>query len=140
MLYVGGSYVIEAVEQGVVRRPLREAFTGAVLAIVVRRRNLTEKQRTDVLEHANKFVLKALPYGRDRRRRVGDEHRQRRRARRNRLPGQSGILCARSLGVGDNARPENADKAFFCSELVARCFELAGRPSSPRSRRSRARA
>jgi hypothetical protein len=28
----------------------------------------------------------------------------------------------------DNAKPENADNAFFCSELVARCFELAGAP------------
>jgi len=30
--------------------------------------------------------------------------------------------------VADNARPDNADRAFFCSELVARVFELAGAP------------
>lgn len=128
MLYVGGSYVIEAVEQGVVRRPLREAFTGAVLAIALRRRNLTEKQRTDVLEHANKFVLKALPYDV-----IGAAGSGTSIGRGAALAGIGCLVslefCALgALGVGDNARPENADKAFFCSELVARCFELAGAP------------
>ena len=33
-----------------------------------------------------------------------------------------------TASVVDNAKPENADDAFFCSELVARCFELAGAP------------
>jgi hypothetical protein len=49
MIYIGGSTVIEAVERGVLRRPLAEALGGAVLAIALRRRNLTEKQRADVV-------------------------------------------------------------------------------------------
>jgi hypothetical protein len=39
------------------------------------------------------------------------------------------LLCAAGTAeIRDNAKPENADRAFFCSELVARCFELAGAP------------
>jgi len=128
MLYVGGSHVIEAVEQGVVRRPLSQAFEGAVLAIALRRRNLTEKQRADVLEHANEFALKRLPYDV-----IGAAGSGTSIGRGALLAGIGCLVslevCAiGALGVGDNAKPENADKAFFCSELVARCFELAGAP------------
>ncbi len=129
ILYVGGSFVIEAVGEGVRRRPLAEAIEGANLAIALRRRGLTEQQRSAVLEHANRFALKALPYDA-----LGA-------AGAGVATGSKGAvlagfgcqvylpLCALAGGsVLDNAKPENADKAFFCSELVARCFELAGAP------------
>ena len=62
MLYLGGSTVVEAIDAGVQRRPLADALQGAVLAIALRRRNLTEKQRADVLAHAIRFSAGNLPY------------------------------------------------------------------------------
>lgn len=39
------------------------------------------------------------------------------------------LFCAAGAAAArDNVKPENADKAIFCSELVARVFELAGAP------------
>jgi hypothetical protein len=39
------------------------------------------------------------------------------------------LFCAAgTAGVANNAKPANADRAFFCSELAARVFELAGAP------------
>jgi hypothetical protein len=129
ILYVGGSFVIEAVGEGVRRRPLAEAMEGANLAIALRRRGLTEQQRSAVLEHANRFALKALPYDA-----IGAAGAGVATGSHGALLAGFGCqvylpLCALAAGsVVDNARPEKADNAFFCSELVARCFELAGAP------------
>jgi hypothetical protein len=99
-----------------------------VLAIALRRPNLTEQQRRAVVTHANHFVSKNLPYDY-----VGA-------AGSGSSLGRCGLLsalgCGISLGfcavgivgVADNAKPANADRAFFCSDLVARVFELAGAP------------
>jgi uncharacterized protein YycO len=126
MIYVGGSAVIEAIERGVLRRSLTDAFDDAVLAIALRRRNLTEKQRADVIKYATQFMFR--PY--DVLGAVGSGTKT----------GRGGFLagfgCSISLmfcaagtaEIRENAKPENADKSFFCSELVARCFELAGAP------------
>lgn len=38
MLYIGGGAIVEAIDAGVVRRPLADALQGAVLAIALRRR------------------------------------------------------------------------------------------------------
>jgi hypothetical protein len=128
MIYVGGSHVVEAIAAGVTRQPLADALNHAVLAIALRRRNLTAQQRGAVVEHANQFALKSLPYDK-----IGA-------AGSGTTTGRGGLLagfgCSISLAfcaigtaeVRDNAKPANADKAFFCSELVARCFELAGAP------------
>jgi hypothetical protein len=100
----------------------------AVLAIALRRRNLTDKQRSVVVESANQFAAKNLPYDK-----LGA-------AGSGTNTGRGGLLagfgCSISLmfcgaataGVLNNAKPQNADKAFFCSELVARVFEMAGAP------------
>jgi hypothetical protein len=45
MIYVGGPFVVEAIESGVEKRPIATALDRAVLAIALRRRNLTDKQR-----------------------------------------------------------------------------------------------
>jgi hypothetical protein len=129
MIYVGGSFVIEAVGEGVRRRPITVAIGNASLAIALRRRMLTEKQRSAVLGFASAFEARHLPYDA-----LGA-------AGAGVATGSKGAvlagfgcqvylpICALAGGsVMDNARPENADKAFFCSELVARCFELAGAP------------
>jgi hypothetical protein len=127
-LYIGGSEVVEAVGEGVVRRPLEAALRDASLAIALRRRNLTDTQRAAVVAQATQFALKKLPYDK-----VGAAG-----AGVNTGRGQAlaAFGCAISLefcalgtaGVTNNAKPENADGAFFCSELVARVFELAGAP------------
>jgi hypothetical protein len=128
MIYVGGSLVVEAVGPGVLRRPLTEAFEGAVLAIALRRRNLTEKQRRDVVAYATQFADKHLPYDK-----VGAAGSGTNTGRGGLLAGLGcsislAFCAAGSAEIRDNAKPENADKAFFCSELVARVFELAGAP------------
>jgi hypothetical protein len=51
------------------------------------------------------------------------------------------LLCAAGTSeIRDNAKPANADRAFFCSELGARCFELAGAPVVKAQLRSPLRA
>jgi hypothetical protein len=128
MLYVGGGFVVEAIEPGVVHRPLTDAIRDAALAIALRRRNLTDKQRTDTVAHAMRFANSSLPY--DKVGAGGSGTNTRRGAL------LAGFGCAISLAwcavgtasVADNAKPANADRAFFCSELVARVFELAGAP------------
>jgi hypothetical protein len=60
MIYVGGGFVVEAIEIGVTRLPITSAIEHATLAIALRRRSLTEKQRSDVLANANRFALR--PY------------------------------------------------------------------------------
>jgi len=126
MIYVGGSNVIEAIERGVVRQPLAESLGHAVLAIALRRRNLTPKQQSDVIAYATRFI--GRPYDT-----LGA-------AGSGTNTGRGGLLASLGCGISlafcaagtaevrNNAKPENADKAFFCSELVARCFELAGAP------------
>lgn len=128
MVYIGGGFVIEAIERGVVRRSLTEALDEAVLAIALRRRNLTVKQRDDVVAHATRFASSNLPYDK-----VGA-------AGSGTSTGRGGLLASLGCGISllfcavgtaeiaNNAKPANADRAFFCSELVARVFELAGAP------------
>jgi hypothetical protein len=128
IIYVGGSTVVEAVGEGVVKRPLGDALQGAVLAIALRRRNLTEAQRRAVVDQANRFAFSHLPYDK-----VGAAGSGTNTARGSVLAGfgcsiSLAFCAAGTAGVRDNAKPENADRAFFCSELVARVFELAGAP------------
>lgn len=126
MIYFGGSFVIEAVEEGVVRRSLAVALKEASLAIALRRRNLTDQQRRAVIKHATRFMFR--PYDK-----VGAAGSGTSLGRGSLLAAFGcGItlgLCALGIaGMADNAKPANADRAFFCSELVARVFELAGAP------------
>jgi uncharacterized protein YycO len=126
MIYVGGSNVIEAIEAGVVRQPIALSLDHAVLAIALRRRNLTEGQRSAVIANATRFMTR--PYDT-----LGAAGSGTNTGRGGMLAGFgcsiSLMLCAAGTAeVANNATPANADKAFFCSELVARCFELAGAP------------
>lgn len=129
MIFIGGSDVVEAIGGGVTRRPLAAAMKDASLAIALRRRNLTEQQRSAVIAQATGFAIRHLPYDA-----LGA-------AGAGVATGSKGALLAgfgcqlylplcglAAASVVDNAKPENADKSFFCSELVARCFELAGAP------------
>jgi hypothetical protein len=128
MIYVGGAFVVEAIKQGVMHRPLAEALKEAALAIALRRRNLTDQERHAVVAYATQFANKGLPYDY-----VGAAGSGTSLARGGLLAafgcGISLMFCGvGTAGVVNNARPEVADRAFFCSELVARVFELAGAP------------
>jgi hypothetical protein len=126
MIYLGGGNVIEAIDKGVVRQPIALSLNQAVLAIALRRRNLTEKQRADVIKYATQFMFR--PYDN-----VGAAGSGTSLSRGGLLAALGcgislGFCAIGTAGVANNARPEIADRAFFCSELVARVFELAGAP------------
>jgi hypothetical protein len=128
MVYVGGSFIVEAVGSGVQKRPLGPALEGATLAIALRRRNLTDSQRRAVVEHADQLALKHLPYDS-----LGAAGAGLNAGRGGALGGLACGIWLTACGfagglIVSNALPRNADKAFFCSELGARVFELAGAP------------
>jgi uncharacterized protein YycO len=136
-LYIGNKTVIEAIgKDGVVKRTLSSSLQDATLAIALRRRNLTKQQATEVVKHAQAFFAKKIPYDE-----VGAIGAGVSSKRGGTLASASCIVnpiilagCAVGAGaVANNASKKNADKAFFCSELVARVFELAGVPISDSS-------
>jgi cell wall-associated NlpC family hydrolase len=124
ILYIGEGRVIEAISAGVIERDLSEALAEANLAIALRRRNLTGDARATVLRSAKGY--KGLPYDYVGAAGAGFTH------KRGKLaallsPGPSAALYLAAL---NNARDVNKDTRFFCSELVARCYELAALPIS----------
>lgn len=132
MVYVGSQFVIEAISNGVVKRTLTQALREATLAIALRRRNLQPGARAAVLSHAERLANHGLPYDAIGAAGSGTA------TRRGRLLASAGCginLVACGLGayrVARNASSGQADQAFFCSELVARVFELAGAPITDR--------
>lgn len=129
MLYVGGGEVIEAIGTGVVRRPLQLALAEATLAMGLRRRNLTDEKKAEVIGYAEGFQSQSLPY--DKVGAIGSGM----NGKRGGLA--SGVACSligvvgcsySSYKVWRNSHSDQRDTAFFCSELVARCFELADMP------------
>lgn len=134
MLYIGNQFVVEAIASGVVKRPLAQAIKDATLAIALRRRNTTEAIRNAVVQHAERYSRRGLPYDE-----IGaaGSGTATNRGRMLATIGCSLSLLACGAGasaIARNASPGQADQAFFCSELVARVFELAGAPitdSSP---------
>lgn len=138
MLYTGYSWVIEAISEGVVERAWSEASAEATLAIALRRRDMTDALRDSVVNHAKSFA--GRPY---------DVHgaagagltKTRGAVLSGAISGGLSIIpligpifqtgrTVEDIAIANNARDSNKDKAFFCSELVARSFELAGRPLS----------
>ena len=131
MLYIGNGDVIEATGHGVEVNPLeRVALNGATLAIALRRTHMTDQLRRAVVENAKQF--KGRSY--DKLGAAGSGM----TSKRVRVGVAAGciispIACTAantefSRRVAENANEENRDKMFFCSELVARAFELAGVP------------
>lgn len=131
MIYTGNGRVIEAIDAGVVRRDLqRESLLDATLAIALRRAGMNESQRQAVVARASQF--ENLPY--DKLGAAGSGMTAK-RARAGVVAGciLSPLACAGggivlSRQISENAKDENKDKMFFCSELVARAYELAGVP------------
>jgi uncharacterized protein YycO len=128
MVYIGNQFVVEAISAGVVKRTLTQALRDATLAIALRRRNLSKAQASAVVEHAEGLAAMKLPYDN-----VGAVGSGMATKRGSVLASAAcsislvGCLAGKSA-IDQNAREEKADQAFFCSELVARIFELAGAP------------
>jgi hypothetical protein len=128
MVYVGGQFIVEAIGQGVVKRTLQQAISDASLAIALRRRNLTAAQRVVVKRHAESYARRGLPYDE-----IGAMGSGAVSGRGRLIAGAGCLLSLAACGSGAaavlrNASPDRADDAFFCSELVARVFEIARAP------------
>ncbi|MFT7288129.1 MAG: hypothetical protein ACI87W_002244 [Halieaceae bacterium] len=129
MLYIGNQNVIEAIATGVTKRTLTQALREASLAIALRRRNTTQAIRTAVVSQAESYASRRLAYDEIGAAGAGAASTNRGRLLASIACGLSPIACgAGASAVARNAHAGQADRAFFCSELVARVFELAGAP------------
>ena len=132
MLYKGSSIVIEAIADGVVERSWAEASKEATLAIALRRRNMDDSLRDKVVKQAESF--KGLKY--DAVGAAGAGITKPRGAALSAvlfgglsiLPIGSTANIITNAAIINNASDANKDKAFFCSELVARAYQLIGKP------------
>ena len=130
MLYTRMGWVIEAIAIGVVQHSLELALQEATLAIALRRRHMDDSLRQEVVKQALQF--EGRPY--DKIGAVGAGMVGSKRVRAGLTAGciLSLPACVGSAAlaaeVANNARDKNKDKMFFCSELVARAFELATVP------------
>jgi hypothetical protein len=122
VLYVGGKRAVEAIAEGVVERDLSVPLGEATLVVALRRRHMNDAARHVVIQSAKDFT--GRPYDYVGAAGAGLSHRRGKLAI---LVSPAGAL-ALYLAAKRNASEENRDKKFFCSELAARCYELAGVP------------
>ena len=123
VLYLGDNRVMEAISEGVVERDLDVPLSEASLAVALRRRHMTDVTRKSVVAYARRF--KGRPYDYVGAAGAGLTHKR----------GQLACVVGAPTGcltlyaaAKINANEKNRDKRFFCSELAARCYELAGVP------------
>jgi uncharacterized protein YycO len=138
ILYVGDGNVIEALGDGVMPiNSWEEAKKDTTLAIALTYIGISNKQRDEVVENAKQF--RGLPY--DKTGAVGaGMYKPRGRAARAGIIVGGCIVSVITCGVGlsadifgqaavaKNASNADKDNQFFCSELVARAYQLAGLP------------
>ena len=122
VLCIGGNRVIEAIAEGVVEHDLSLPLGEATLAVALRRRHMTDAARLVMIQSAKDFT--GRPYDYIGAAGAGLSHRRGKLAC---LVSPAGCL-ALYAAAKVNASEENRDKKFFCSELAARCYELAGLP------------
>ena len=126
-LCTGPGMLIESISP-VTEQSFEKAFKGVDLIIALRYRGITQQQRLDVVANARKF--ENHPY--DLTGAIGSGT----LVRRGKAIAVAGCLilpvaCAPAVAaVQLNATEGVRDTAFFCSELVARAFELSGIPLS----------
>lgn len=123
MLYTGNSYVVEAVADGVVHRPWSEASADATLAIALRRRNMTNAKKDEVVDNA--LAFKGRDYDAIGALGAGITKKRGSVLWNGVTINVPGLNLATKIAIANNARDSNKDDAFFCSELVARAFQLA---------------
>jgi uncharacterized protein YycO len=131
MLVTKYNYVIEATADGVEEHTWSVALTHAqaTIAIVMRRTGLTNEADQDkVVAAARQF--ERLPY--DYYGAAGSGMFGNTRNQILTAVGCSLVFppaCAYAFNkITENAKDENADKSFFCSELVSRAFSIGGFP------------
>jgi len=128
MLVVDGISIIDAREDGVQVRAWKTASDHVTLAIAMRRHSLLNAADQDKVVAAAK-AFEFRPYDK-----IGAAGSGMFGNSRNQILAGAGcmvnvVACAFILKeISDNARDENADKNFFCSELVSRAFTEAGFP------------
>lgn len=128
MLVTKFNYIIDATDRGVRERPWNQASDHATLAIVMRRHSLLNAADQDKVVAAAK-AFEFRPYDK-----IGAAGSGMFGNSRNQILAGAGcmvnvVACAFILKeISDNTRDENADKNFFCSELVSRAFTEAGFP------------
>lgn len=120
MIYAGGGFVVEAIGDGVVKRPLAEAVADASLAVAFRHARMTSGAGKAVVSFAEKQVGRGYDV-------AG-------------LVGQAGyqldrwFLCSvANVKDCDSIAQRNnlwisSGSRFFCSELVAESYRKAGVP------------
>ncbi len=128
MLFTGNSYVVEAIADGVVHRTWSEASADATLAIALRRRNMNNTKRDEVVDKA--LAFKGRGYDEIGALGAGITKRRGSVLWSGLTFNVPGLNAATRIAIANNARDANKDDAFFCSELVARAFQLAGRSLS----------
>lgn len=126
MLFLGSAggasaTVAEAVGSGSREAPIGTALVGATVAIVLRRREITAAQASEVVSRARTLIMPSRPY--DTLGAVGAGMTV------GNCVAVGVVICAPLYGsVLLNSRPSRRDLRFFCSELVARAFQMAGVP------------
>lgn len=119
MLYAGNGNVIEAIDEGVVLRPLTNALNDAIVAVAYRKLNLPATARQPIVQWARSHVGKPYDLG------GAAAH------------GPAWLLVLVPLPLQIHAaggmaytryRTATGDDRFFCSQLVVRAFESAGHP------------
>ncbi len=128
MLVTRSNYIIDSTDIGAKERPWTEASEHCTLAIVMRRYSLLNAADQDKVVAAAK-AFENRPFDR-----LGAAGSGMYGNSRNQMIAGAGcslsvIACAFILKeMSNNAKDENADKKFFCSELVSRSFTEAGFP------------
>ena len=124
MLYVGGGQVVEAIEEGVVLRPLTQALADASFAVALRYQALPEMKALEIVDFAGTQIGAKYDYG------YGTFRQALFRldliTMCHGLQGEALHECRRWLGMIDIGTATNDE--WFCSELITKSFEQAGFP------------
>jgi len=123
MLYIGGGQVVEAIETGVVMRPIEEALEKSYLAVALRHSALTPEQALQIRDYAGQQIgkpynflgiIRQAGFQLDKqvfcRGKTGEEYDR----------------CIRWIGKINLGTASN--DSFYCSELILKAFEMAGVP------------
>lgn len=118
--------IIDSTADGVKIKTWSKASEGCTLAIVMRHNKVrTAEDQNKIIAAAEQFLN--LPYDY-----LGAANAGMYGNQRNKILAGSGVVLTGIAGyavaraIANNAIDENADMKFFCSELVARSFRIAG--------------